>query len=235
MITRAPRITPAKRSKLLKCFCMDIKAADAAEISKVSRPCANRWYRHYRELIFTSLRRAPRLFGDVEIDQSFFGGGNKKKIRAALKRITHLPHLEYLSRSKALRDKHRVQVLGIYQRGGTVYTHIVKKADARTLEPIIRLVVEQHSVIYSDEWRAYSKLRLDGYRHESINHSAAYSDKKGVNINGIETFWSFAKRRLAKFNGLSSVTFALHIKESEFRYNHRDMASAMKSLLSLPK
>ena len=40
-------------------------------------------------------------------------------------------------------------------------------------------------------------------------------------INGIESFWSFAKRRLAKFNGVPEHTFCLHLKETEFRFNHR--------------
>ncbi len=40
-------------------------------------------------------------------------------------------------------------------------------------------------------------------------------------MNGIENFWSFAKRRLAKFNGVSRETFLLHLKECEFRYNHK--------------
>jgi len=30
-------------------------------------------------------------------------------------------------------------------------------------------------------------------------------------INGIESFWSYAKRRLAKFNGVLRKTFHLHL------------------------
>ncbi|MDR0677550.1 MAG: IS1595 family transposase, partial [Holosporaceae bacterium] len=41
-------------------------------------------------------------------------------------------------------------------------------------------------------------------------------------VNGIEAFWSFAKRRLAKFNGLRNESFLLHLKECEFRYNNKD-------------
>jgi len=41
-------------------------------------------------------------------------------------------------------------------------------------------------------------------------------------INGIESFWSFAKRRLQKFNGVGRENFNLHLKESEFRFNNRD-------------
>ena len=42
-----------------------------------------------------------------------------------------------------------------------------------------------------------------------------------AHINGIESFWSFAKRRLIKFNGISKHTFYLHLKETEFRFNYR--------------
>ncbi|MBD2808180.1 IS1595 family transposase, partial [Francisella tularensis] len=40
--------------------------------------------------------------------------------------------------------------------------------------------------------------------------------------NGIESFCSFSKRRLAKFNGLSDDKFVLHLKECEFRWNNKD-------------
>jgi transposase len=40
-------------------------------------------------------------------------------------------------------------------------------------------------------------------------------------INGIESFRSFAKRRLQKFNGVSAQTFNLHSKECEWRFNSK--------------
>lgn len=40
-------------------------------------------------------------------------------------------------------------------------------------------------------------------------------------INGIESFWSFAKRRPQKFNGVPVATSHLHLKESGWRFNHR--------------
>jgi len=36
----------------------------------------------------------------------------------------------------------------------------------------------------------------------------------GSHMNGIELFWSFSKRRLAKFNGVK-VNFELHLKEPD--------------------
>jgi len=41
-------------------------------------------------------------------------------------------------------------------------------------------------------------------------------------VYGIENFWSFAKIRLAKFNGCTHGAFVLLLKECEFRYNHRN-------------
>lgn len=53
-----------------------------------------------------------------------------------------------------------------------------------------------------------------------------------VPVNGIESFWSYAKRRMVQFNGVPSHTFYLHLKETEFRFNQRH-SSLYKARLSL--
>jgi len=37
----------------------------------------------------------------------------------------------------------------------------------------------------------------------------------------MESFWSFTKRLMAKFNGLTDEKFFLHLKKSKWRFNHR--------------
>ena len=54
-------------------------------------------------------------------------------------------------------------------------------------------------------------------------------------VNGIESFWSFAKRRLAKFNGLTDDKFFLHLKECGFRFNHRNENLEQKALKIMKK
>lgn len=231
-MTRTPRISARTYAKLLKCFAQDKTAAMAAEDCGVNRNTADLWYRHWRELIYQALRRAPRFFGEVEMDQKAFGGRGRKRMQAYLKRLSRiLPHSEYLAKAKLIRAEHKVQVFGILQRGGDIYTHIIKRADKRTLMPIVRLVVEPGAVVYTDAWRGFSELGLDGYTHHSVNHSLEYADKKGNHINGVESFWSFAHRRLTKFNGIPAHTLPLHIKECEFRYNNKDLSRALKNLL----
>ena len=38
---------------------------------------------------------------------------------------------------------------------------------------------------------------------------------------GLRVFWAYAKHRLTKFKGVPKLTFYLHLKETEFRFNHR--------------
>ena len=46
--------------------------------------------------------------------------------------------------------------------------------------------------------------------------------EKTISVNGIESFWSFTKRRLAKFNG-TKKNFELHLKESEWRWDKTEI------------
>lgn len=232
MIKRAPRISKKKRDAIIKYFVMDLNATEAAKLSNVHRNTVNLWYRHIREKIYYASRRAPRLFGEVEMDQSEFGGRGRKRMQVLLKRYAKvLPHAAYLKRAKEIRKEHKVMVFGILQRNGTVYAHIIKKADKQTLEPIVRMVVEPGSVVYTDQWRGFADLKLNQYTHKTVNHSIEYVAKDGSHINGIEAFWSFAKRRTSQFNGIARTTLQLHIKECQFRYNNKDVGAALKALL----
>ena len=57
--------------------------------------------------------------------------------------------------------------------------------------------------------------------HYRVFHSSNEFVRGKSHVNGIESFWSFAKRRLAKFNGLKDDKFILHLKECEWRFNNR--------------
>jgi len=58
-------------------------------------------------------------------------------------------------------------------------------------------------------------------RHLRVVHGRGEFARGEAHINGIEGFWGYAKTRLAKFRGMSKRTFYLHLKECEFRFNHR--------------
>ena len=124
-------------------------------------------------------------------------------------------------------------VFGVFERDGGVYTELIPNAKSETLRKVIRGKVSLESILFTDGWRGYSGLLDMGFeKHFRIDKSKSFSNQNGVHINGIESFWSFTKRRLAKFNGVKS-TFILHLKECEFRWkkNTGEMEKELWKLL----
>lgn len=209
------RFSKHRQKKILHCFAEDLTATQTAKLIAINRNTVNRYYRYYREAIVRCEEMVHRGFrGKVELDESYFGGKNK---------------------GQRGRGTAKIPVFGILKRNGRVYTQIIRNASPREIRPIIRRFVRRGSIIYTDGWTAYDGLVLNGYRHHRINHGALeYSDRRGGHINGIENFWSFAKRRLLRFNGIPAKDFYLHLKECEFRYNERhDLYQKLLSIVKL--
>ena len=223
MPVKYTRLKKSTRKKILACFVTDISATQASKLAGVNRNTVNDWFTLFRKKILEHQEYENGSFhGEVELDESYFGGP-RKKLHAGDRR----------KRGRGAENK--VPVFGIKKRDdGRVYTQIIKNASKQELLPIIkRLVAKNNTTIYTDKWKSYDGLVLDGYKHRRINHSKTYSNRKGTHVNGIENFWSFAKRRLAKFNGVSRKTFLLHLKECEFRYNHKhDMLKILKRIIN---
>ena|SRR3989344_132553 len=223
MPVKYSRLRKSTRRKIADCFVADVSATQAAKLVGVNRKTINDWYNSFRKKIAEYQENENGSFhGEVELDESYFGGPRKK--RHATDR-----------RKRGRGAENKVPVFGIKKReDGKVYTQIIKNASKQELLPIIRrLVSKKNTTIYTDKWKSYDGLVLDGYKHKRINHSKSYSNRKGTHVNGIENFWSFSKRRLAKFNGVSRNTFLLHLKECEFRYNHKHgMLDILKRIIN---
>ncbi len=66
----------------------------------------------------------------------------------------------------------------------------VKKRDANTLLPIIETHVRVGTMIHSDKWSAYNRLKSLGYEHNTINHSENFvNPENGANTQKIESTW----------------------------------------------
>ena len=122
-------------------------------------------------------------------------------------------------------------VFGLLKRGGKVFAEIIPDAKASTLMPIIFEKVIPDSIVYTDTFRSYNALDVSEFKHERINHSKLFADKKN-HINGIENFWNQAKRHLRKFNGVPKKNFRLFLKECEWRFN---FPSPKKQFIMLTK
>ena len=98
---------------------------------------------------------------------------------------------------------------------------VVAYVSRAALLPTVEGKVLEGSTIYSDGWKAYDGHMLNGYDHYRVYDSSNEFVRGKSHINGIEAFWSFAKRRLAQFNGIKEDKFILHLAECQFRYISR--------------
>ena len=198
------KLTEPKFRQILRLFCLDLTASDCSRLSGVSVRSVNEIYLRLRErLAYECEKRRPFKGGEVEIDESYFG---PRRVRG--------------KRGRGAGGK--TIVFGIFKREGRVYTEIVPDCSKKSLLAVIRGRIKPEVVIHSDGWRGYDGLVDVGYKkHLRIHHGRNEFARGKSHINGIESFWGYAKRRLVKFNGVSANTFYLHLKESEYRFNHR--------------
>jgi len=139
MYQRKSRLSPYKQGDLIKLFVVGA-----------------------RELIASKLP-SYELSGEVEADESYFGGVRKGK------------------RGRGVAGK--VAVFGLLKRGGKVYTAIIADAKRETLMPIIREKVTPDSIVYTDHFKSYNALDVSEFHHLRINHSELFADAKN-HING---------------------------------------------------
>ncbi|GGJ27825.1 hypothetical protein GCM10011320_38860 [Neoroseomonas lacus] len=103
-----------------------------------------------------------------------------------------------------------------------MHTQIVRNCSKAALQGIIKGTIDVSASIHSDGWRAYDGLVEAGSaKHHRIRHNDDQLADDGVHINGIESFWCFSRRRLAKFNGIPNASFPAFLKECKFRFNNR--------------
>ena len=199
------KLSRYKTEQIIKCFALDLTANKTTEILGIERKTINRWYNYIREAIYQHCEKekAEVFKGEIELDESYFWPSRIrwKRWRWAWQKI---------------------KVFGLLKRNWKVYTQIVPNCKADSLLPIIRGKIDTNSVINTDWWKAYDWLVDLWYeKHYRIHHWNNEFARWKQHINWIESFWSFTKRRLAKFNEIKSENFPLYLKKCEFRFNCR--------------
>jgi transposase len=208
---RRSRLPASIQTELIKYFCAGVTARSAAELTGINRNSAILFFHKLREVIFENLAlEAPELLGgEIEVDESYFGGTRKGK------------------RGRGAAGK--VPVFGLLKRNGRVYAAIIPNVSSATLFPIIRAKIKPDSIVHTDCFRSYDALDVSQFHHVRINHSELFADQTN-HINGIENFWNQAKRHLRNFNGIPSRHFHLFIKECKWRFNNRPDTNLAKLL-----
>ena len=198
------RLSDRKFKQLIDEWIYQTPARVCAQKIGVNRKTVSLWYQKIQNRIIE--REAEETFsGIVEVDESYFGRKRPGK----------------WGRGTA----GKVAVFGLRERSsGKVWCTVTEGTDYTYLLPLIMWKVAPDSLIYSDGFGAYAKLKKLGYDHVVVKHShQIYSLGDGIHTNGIESFWAFAKKFIRQKNGLPKNQYHRHLKEAQFRFNNRDI------------
>jgi transposase len=193
----------AKSRKIIRYFAEDLTATTTSKLLWIERKTINRWYMYIREVIsYYALQKDQEIRRwIIEVDESYFW---PTRVRGKRWRWAG----------------NKMKVLWLLKRKWNVYVQIVPDCSADSLLPIIRKKISNESEVNTDGRKAYDGLIDLWYeKHYRVHHWANEFVRWKKHVNGIESFRSYTKRRLSKFNGIKSERYSLYLKETEFRFN----------------
>ena len=200
---KSSHVSEAKFRVILKMFSEDLPALTASILVSVDKNTTQNIYTHLRlRVVRLASKEAGKFTGEVEVDESYFGA---RRVRG--------------KRGRGASGK--TPVVGLLKRGGKVYTQIIINCTREQLLPVIKGKILTNTTIYTDGWASYDGLILHGYKHKRIHHHENEFAGGKNHVNGIESFWGYTKTRMTKLRGIRKNKFLIHLKESEFRWNHR--------------
>ena len=140
--------------------------------------------------------------GEFELDETYIGGRRPGK------------------RGRGAEGKSTV--FGMAQRKGDVSATVTPDLKSATVYPIIKERVMPNSMVYTDEFRVYDRLKSHGYHHKRVHHASKVWVIGDAHTNTIEGFWSALKRGInGVYHAVSQKYLQSYINEYAFRYNHR--------------
>ena len=151
-----------------------------------------------------------KLDGDIELDETFVGGKNKNR---------HFNKKVEKCQGRSFKDK--FPVMGILQRGGSIFCKVVRDTSYKSLTIPILKTVKRTATLYSDEWQGY-KIVNNLYNHYIVDHGHGQYVNGNAYTNNIEGFWGIFKRgMIAIYNHTSGKHLQKYVNKFCFRCNTR--------------
>ncbi len=200
-----------------------ISAKQIQRETGVTYKCAWRMCKQVRSMLFEDY---DKFGGDVEMDESYFGGDEKNK---------HFSKRTANNQGRSIKTK--TPVFGMIERGGKLEARKVKNVKGQTILPIVWANVKQGTQVYTDEYQVYNALPVMGYKHGIVPHADKVYVSGNAHTNSIEGFWSQAKNGIrGVYHAVSADYLQHYLDEYAFRYNHRnDIRPMFFSFLSRVK
>lgn len=128
-------------------------------------------------------------------------------------------------------------VVSLVERGGSVRSFHVERADKVTVASIVTNNVRRESRLHTDESRLYAGAEGHVAQHETVLHKSKEYARGDVTTNSVEGYFSIFKRGMTGiYQHCSEKHLHRYLSEYDFRYNARealgvnDEARAVKAL-----
>jgi hypothetical protein len=182
----------------------------------VTYKTAHRMFKQIRTLL--SDEGEPPLSGDVEVDESLYGG--KPRAYEMRNKLGHL------------RMTYKPTMFAMVERGGRVRPRII---DGRTT-PAIRREVKAHvlpaSMLFTDEYKVYPAIAPDYRGHRRIRHGDKVYVDGDIHTNTVEGFFGLFKNGVrGVYHAVSVQYLQRYLDEYAFRYNRRHSRTPMFFLM----
>lgn len=178
------------------------------------------WYMCHRIRVAMHNSAKGKLFGIVEVDETFVGGKAHNRHGGG-------------NGGKGGIGSGKTAVVGAISRKGKVVTRVVDSVGAEELGKFVRETVSDRvSLLATDDWAGYRYLK-HRYNHEIVRHTRGEYVVGAVHTNTIEGFWSLLKRGIVgTFHKTSRKYLPLYVNEFEFRHNTREETDQFGMLIA---
>jgi transposase len=177
----------------------------------VTYKTAHRMFKQIRSLLADD-DEGP-LTGDVEVDESAYGG----RVRA---NETHA--------QKMKKKSYRPTILAMVERGGRVRPLVIPDRGTRSIHMAVKQHVLPASMLFTDEWDAYKTLAPHYRGHRRIKHEAKIYAIGETHTQTVEGFFGLFKNGVrGVYHAISSDYLQAYLDEYAFRYNRRHSKQPM--------
>ncbi|MBN1931011.1 MAG: IS1595 family transposase [Desulfobacterales bacterium] len=192
------KISEAKFREFVKFFSLDLEAKRIADLTHLNRNTVNRYSHLLRERIaFYCNQEYPFQLTNQNIDSSYSPNQPAKNTN----------------------NTHPL-VVGIINKNKKIFSEIITSCTKDQLDQLARNGFSQQCIEINLNLRRFHAFVDRSFKHlYLLDANKKHLEYTCSKENVIESFTSFSRKRLLKFNGVSRSTFNLHLKECEFRYN----------------
>lgn len=153
-----------------------------------------------------------QLCGEIEVDETYYGGKQKGK------------------RGRGAKGK--TAVVGLKERGGRVKTVVVPNVERSTLHGTIQRYVRDGSTVYTDGLPSYHTLDSLGYEHVPFDHTLQFIKSDVIHTQGIEGHWGITKPGTkARYRRITKQSLPYYMAENDYRANHKQFPDFIRLIL----